>query len=234
MSAVAVIAIAVIAINNSNKSSSYDKAIELYSMGQYEEALAAFNELEDYSDAANYEQAKGYYDSGDYEMAHRMFISLGSYEDSASYLSAIGESYYKKAYDLFEQKKYEQCGEMLAYIDTNEEWNEYLSVEELEKKASDAYIDIIREEAKNICRRDGYASMVEYITNAKCSILSEDVKYSDPMSNDALAGVESQITLKMSELSESVEKSDINIVKKCVREAQILLNERNKKCKLLK
>lgn len=62
----------------------------------------------------------------------------------------------------------------------------------------------------------------------------EVVRYSDPMSNDALSGVEAQITLKVNELSEGVEKSDIDMVKKNAREVQILLNDRNKKCKLLK
>ena len=60
------------------------------------------------------------------------------------------------------------------------------------------------------------------------------VRYSDPMSSEALSGVETQITLKVSELSEGVEKSDVDIVKKASKEIQILLNDRNKKCKLLK
>jgi len=54
------------------------------------------------------------------------------------------------------------------------------------------------------------------------------------MSNEALAGVEAQITLKVSELVDAIEKSDIELVKKTVREIVILLNDRNKKCKLLK
>lgn len=62
----------------------------------------------------------------------------------------------------------------------------------------------------------------------------EAVRYSDPMSDDALAGVESQITLKASELTESVESADINAVRKIAGEMLILLNDRNKKCKLLK
>ena len=62
----------------------------------------------------------------------------------------------------------------------------------------------------------------------------EAVRYSDPMSNEALAGVEAQITLKVSELVDAIEKSDIELVKKTVREIVILLNDRNKKCKLLK
>lgn len=60
------------------------------------------------------------------------------------------------------------------------------------------------------------------------------VRYSDPMSNEALSGVEAQITLKVSELSEGVEKSDVDMVNKVSKEIQILLNDRNNKCKLLK
>ncbi len=62
----------------------------------------------------------------------------------------------------------------------------------------------------------------------------EAVRYSDPMSNDALSGVESTITIKVNELSECVAKADIEGVKGLVKEIVILLNDRNKKCKLLK
>lgn len=62
----------------------------------------------------------------------------------------------------------------------------------------------------------------------------EAVRYSDPMSNDALSGIESSITIKVSELSEYVGKADIERVKVLVKEINILLNDRNKKCKLLK
>lgn len=60
------------------------------------------------------------------------------------------------------------------------------------------------------------------------------VRFSDPMSNDALAGVESQITLKVSELTDGVENSDIDMVKRLCSDITILINDRNKKCKLMK
>ena len=41
-------------------------------------------------------------------------------------------------------------------------------------------------------------------------------------SNEALSGVEAQITLKVSELEDAIEKSDIELVKKTVREMVIL------------
>ena len=64
--------------------------------------------------------------------------------------------------------------------------------------------------------------------------LYDVVRYSDPMSDDALTGIETQITLKMSDLSEAVGKSDLDAVKKISKDVTLLVTERNKKCKLLK
>ena len=66
-----------------------------------------------------------------------------------------------------------------------------------------------------------------------CKKVFEAVRYSDPMSNDALAGVESQITLKFNELSEAVSGGADN-VKNIADDLVILIGDRNKKCKLLK
>ena len=66
-----------------------------------------------------------------------------------------------------------------------------------------------------------------------CKKVFEAVRYSDPMSNDALAGVESQITLKFNELSEAVSSGADN-VKNIADELVILIGDRNKKCKLMK
>lgn len=62
----------------------------------------------------------------------------------------------------------------------------------------------------------------------------ESVRYSDPMSDDALSSIETQITLKASELAESVSDENLENVRKIAKEMDILLAERNKKCKLLK
>lgn len=62
----------------------------------------------------------------------------------------------------------------------------------------------------------------------------EMIRYSDPVSNEALAGIETQITLKVGELADAVRKEDSETVKKTVRELNILMNDRNKKCMLLK
>lgn len=62
----------------------------------------------------------------------------------------------------------------------------------------------------------------------------EAVRYSDPMSNEALASVESQITLRFAALSDAVAADDAAAVKAAADELVILIGDRNKKCKLLK
>lgn len=66
-----------------------------------------------------------------------------------------------------------------------------------------------------------------------CKKVYEAVRYSDPMSNDALAGIESQITLKFNELSNAVAGGADNIGA-VADELVVLIGDRNRKCKLLK
>lgn len=68
---------------------------------------------------------------------------------------------------------------------------------------------------------------------AQCRKVYEAIRYSDPMSNDALAGVESQITLKFNEFSNAVAGGSDN-VSALADELVVLIGDRNKKCKLLK
>ena len=72
------------------------------------------------------------------------------------------------------------------------------------------------EEIKNICRK-----------------VYETVRYSDPMSSDALSSVESQITVKFNELSDAVSVGGGNI-SELANELIVLVKDRNMKCKLLK
>lgn len=66
-----------------------------------------------------------------------------------------------------------------------------------------------------------------------CKKVYEAIRYSDPMSSDALAGVESQITLKFNEFSAAVADGAENIGT-LADELTVLIGDRNKKCKLLK
>lgn len=69
---------------------------------------------------------------------------------------------------------------------------------------------------------------------AECKKVYEAVRYSDPMSNGALATVENDITIKFSKLSDAVVSDDSEAVVALAEEIIILLGDRNKKCKLLK
>lgn len=69
---------------------------------------------------------------------------------------------------------------------------------------------------------------------AECKKVYDTIRYSDPMSHEALSGVESQITLKFVELTEAVSGCELDNIKKLAREVCVLVDDRNKKCKLLK
>ena len=58
--------------------------------------------------------------------------------------------------------------------------------------------------------------------------LAEKIRFSDPMSNEQLEGLENTISVKIAELKTSINKLEV------VTELVSLLNERNKKCKILK
>lgn len=68
---------------------------------------------------------------------------------------------------------------------------------------------------------------------AACKKVYEAVRYSDPMSSNELAGLESQITLKFSEFSAAVKSGSENIGG-IADELAMLIADRNKKCKLMK
>ena len=78
------------------------------------------------------------------------------------------------------------------------------------------------------------ASAKSEAVKAECRKVYEAIRYSDPMSHDALTSVESQITVKFAKLSELVQADDIDAVKEAASEVVVLVGDRNKKCKLLK
>lgn len=69
---------------------------------------------------------------------------------------------------------------------------------------------------------------------AECKRICESVRYSDPMSDEALSVIEAKITVKVDEFSSSVVADDAEKSKTIADELIILIGERNHKCKLLK
>ena len=62
----------------------------------------------------------------------------------------------------------------------------------------------------------------------------EALRYSDPMSNPNLSSVEQDIDKNLRELKKAVDSNDIAKVQEIARELDLLIKERNSKCKLLK
>ncbi len=62
----------------------------------------------------------------------------------------------------------------------------------------------------------------------------EAVRYSDPMSDDALSAVEDKITVAFNEFSTSVNDGDIKTAEATAKELLAYITERNTKCKILK
>ena len=69
---------------------------------------------------------------------------------------------------------------------------------------------------------------------AECKKVYEAVRYSDPMSNNALASIEGDIAIKFPRFSEAVISEDLETVVMLADEIIVLLGDRNKKCMLLK
>jgi hypothetical protein len=78
------------------------------------------------------------------------------------------------------------------------------------------------------------ASAKSEAVKAECKAVYEAIRYSDPMSSEVLSSVEGQITVKFSELFETVKADDSDMVAKKANELIVLIGDRNKKCKLLK
>ncbi len=69
---------------------------------------------------------------------------------------------------------------------------------------------------------------------AACKKVYEAVRYSDPMSNEALSVIEAKITVKFNEFVSAVGSDDAEKAKEIADELVILVGDRNKKCKVLK
>lgn len=72
------------------------------------------------------------------------------------------------------------------------------------------------------------------IVIAECRKVYEAIRYSDPMSHEALNAIEEQITLLFDDFSNAVQTDDAALVAELAKQVIILLEDRNKKCKLLK
>ncbi|MDE5985298.1 MAG: hypothetical protein K2H13_08600 [Eubacterium sp.] len=96
-------------------------------------------------------------------------------------------------------------------------------------KVQTFFIKSLTVDADSLMARAGSDEM-----KAETKKVYEAIRYSDPMSNDALASIENQIQNEFNVFSDAVKNKDIDLAKSSANELVILVNDRNKKCKLLK
>ena len=99
----------------------YDRAMGLYTQGNYEEAALLFDSLGNYGDSADmassarYAQALEAYNREDFTRAQSLFTGLGSYRDSADWaLKCEQRLDYDRAMELYQQGDYAAAAEVFA------------------------------------------------------------------------------------------------------------------------
>lgn len=92
-----------------------------------------------------------------------------------------------------------------------------------------AFIKTITVDAQNLISRANAPMLKE-----QCKKVYEALRYSDPMSNVALAEVEQRIKEEFDALTDAVIADDLDATESSVKELSTLINERNNKCKALK
>ena len=104
-------------------------------------------------------------------------------------------------------------------------------VESVDKKVAEktAFLRVATADAEVIL-----ASAKSAEIKAECRKVYEALRYSDPMSNEALSVTEAKITVKLDELKSAVTADDAEKTKTAAEELVLLIKERNAKCKALK
>lgn len=85
------------------------------------------------------------------------------------------------------------------------------------------YIKSLQADVKLMAEREA-----DFETKQALTELAEKIRFSDPMSHEQLTDLEAQISAKVSELKTATNKTEN------IKEILSLLDERNKKCKILK
>lgn len=78
------------------------------------------------------------------------------------------------------------------------------------------------------------ASVKNDSVELECKKVLDAVRYSDPMSNNALSSIEAEITDKMVKFANAVSSNDALKAKNIAEELVVLIGDRNRKCKILK
>lgn len=151
----------------------YRQAVALREEGQYDDAIAAFAELGDYSDATmqimgiKYQQAVALRESGQYDEAIAAFAELGDYSDAKAQIEDIKGIKYQQAVVLRENGKYDEAiavfTELNDYSDAKVQITETEYQQAMALRENGHYDDAIAAFAK----LGNYSDAVTQITETK-------------------------------------------------------------------
>jgi len=99
---------------------------------------------------------------------------------------------------------------------------------ELNKETNTSFIRSLQADVKALSNR-----ALEENIKLKLSKTAESVKYSDPVSNDALAEIEAKMSVTFDKIKSAVNEGN-NDVEALINELDNLLSERNAKCRITK
>ena len=96
-------------------------------------------------------------------------------------------------------------------------------------KTNTAFIKEMTATAQNLINRANAPKLKEY-----CKKVYEALRYSDPMSNERLTDIENQIKEEFATFTDAVISDDLDLIESSSKELLALIEDRNKKCKVLK
>jgi len=105
------------------------------------------------------------------------------------------------------------------------------TIKNVDLKISDKtrFIRLLKADAEMLEEKCGDATL-----KSRCREFAEAVRYSDPISSDALFALEKEITLTVTECDKAIVAADYAVASELCEKALLLLTERNKKTKALK
>lgn len=145
---------------NKSLADSYEKAVNLYNGGNYNEALIIFKNIKYFEDSSSYiDKCNSFlleqkyiegvrlFDAGEYEQAMNIFMELNGYKDSSAYLikanNYLLQIKYDKANSYFESGDYVTAYKLFIDISTFSD-SAYRIIECQEKGTEIAKIDILK------------------------------------------------------------------------------------------
>ena len=105
----------------------------------------------------------------------------------------------------------------------------YIEIKDEKIKEQTQFIKLLTADAEHLMSSSKTAEL-----KAEAKKVYEAIRYSDPMSNEALADIEGQIQSEFAFFTQAIRSEDLELAKSVADGLLNLIDARNKKCKVLK